>query len=89
MNADFERKMVNHGFHGFSRMKTQQPDSKTVARGLIIPEKWRCSDLDLPNPWPSVQSVVNNSLDSAASPLGSSPEFIPAFFDLVEQNDGI
>lgn len=89
MNADLERKMVNHGFHGFSRMKTQQPDSKTAARGLIIPEKSRCSDLDLPNPWPSEQSVVKNSSDSAASPLGRSPKLIPAFFDLVEQNHGI
>lgn len=70
-------------------MKTQQPDSKTVASGLNVPKKLGCSDLDLPYPWPSVKSVVNNSSDSADSPLGRSPEFIHAFFDLVEQNHGI
>jgi hypothetical protein len=89
MNADLERKMVNHGFHGFSRMKTQQPDSKTVARGLNVPEKSGCSDLDLPNPWPSVQSVVKDSSGLAASPLGSSPELIHAFLASVEGNHGI
>lgn len=89
MNADFERKMVNHGFHGFSRMKTQQLDSKTVATGLIVPKKSRCSDLDLPNLWPSEPSVVKNSSGLAASPLGRCPELIPAFFELVEQHHGI